>query len=87
MWGYLTDGDLAGGVVLGGDDAVGEVALAGQVDVGELVVEVEAALHFGVVVAMTSCFHSVATNILLFILSRRRRLPCQPINPTGGLIV
>ena len=38
-------------MVLGGQDAVGEVALAGQIDVGELVFQVQVALHFGLAVS------------------------------------
>jgi hypothetical protein len=32
---YITDGELDGGVVFGGDYSVGEVAFSGEVDVGE----------------------------------------------------
>lgn len=44
-------------MILGGDDPVGEIALAREVDVGQLVLEVEASLHFGVVVACSACLH------------------------------
>jgi len=44
-------------VVLGGDHSVGEVALAGEVDVGEFVFEVETAFHLGVVVPGPACLH------------------------------
>ncbi len=44
-------------MVLGGDDLVGVVALAGQVDVGQLVVLVDAALHSGLVGSTSACFH------------------------------
>ena len=44
-------------MVLGGDDLVGEVALAGQVDVGEFVVLVDAALHSGLVGSSSARLH------------------------------
>lgn len=44
-------------MVLGGEHSVGEVALAREVDVGQLVLEVQASLHFGVVVACSAGFH------------------------------
>ena len=44
-------------MVLGGEDAVGEVALAGQVDVGELVLEVQVAFHLGLVVLCAAGLH------------------------------
>jgi hypothetical protein len=44
-------------VVLGSDDLVSEVALAGQIDVGELVVLVDAALHSGLESAESAGLH------------------------------
>ena len=54
-------------MVLGGQDAVGEVALAGQIDVGELVFQVQVALHFGLAVSCAAGLHLMANNYLLFI--------------------
>ena len=44
-------------MVLGGDDLVSVVALAGQVDVGQLVVLVDAALHSSFVSSGSAGFH------------------------------
>ena len=44
-------------MVLGGDDLVSVVALAGQVDVGQLVVLVDAALHSSFVGSGSAGFH------------------------------
>lgn len=44
-------------MILGGDDLVGVVALAGQVDVGELVLLVDGALHLGGEVACAAGLH------------------------------
>lgn len=53
-------------MVLGGDDAIGVVALAGQVDVGHLVVLVDGALHLRVEVANAAGLHLWQINYLLF---------------------
>lgn len=44
-------------MVLGGDESVGVVALAGEVDIGELVLLVDAPSHFGLEVLGSSGFH------------------------------
>jgi hypothetical protein len=53
-------------VVLGGDDAVSVVALAGQVDVSHLVVLVDGALHLRFLVASAAGLHLWQINYLLF---------------------
>lgn len=55
-------------MVLGGDDAIGVVALAGQVDVGQLVVLVDGSPHLGFLVASAAGLHCMAINYLLFII-------------------
>lgn len=44
-------------MVLGGNDAVGEVAFAGKVDVGHVVVKVDASGHLAVEGSLSSGFH------------------------------
>ena len=53
----VADGQLHWGVVLGGDDAVGVVALAWQEDVGDFALVVDGALHSGLEVSVSACFH------------------------------
>jgi hypothetical protein len=53
-------------VVLGGDDAVGVVALPWQVDVRHLVVLVDGALHLRIKVANAAGLHLWQINYLLF---------------------
>ncbi len=53
-------------MVLGGDDTVSVVALAGQVDVGHLVVLVDRALHLRIKVANAAGLHLWQINYLLF---------------------
>lgn len=68
-------------MVLGGEDSVGEIALAGQVDVGEFVLEVQATFHLGVVVFCSAGLHIMAIINLLFIilsLSTSHSLPPHP---------
>lgn len=54
---YVADGELDGGVVFGGDDFVGEVAFAGEVDVSHLFVDVDAAFHVGFHCSFPACVH------------------------------
>ena len=44
-------------MVLGGDYSVGEVALSGEVGVGEFVFKIEASLHLGIVISLSAGFH------------------------------
>ena len=44
-------------MVLGGDYSVGEVALSGEVGVGEFIFKVETSLHLSIVVSLPACFH------------------------------
>lgn len=44
-------------MVLGSDYSVGEVALSGEVDVGEFVFKVETSLHLSFVVSLSAGFH------------------------------
>lgn len=71
-------------MILGGDDAIGEIALAGQVDIGEFVLEVQATFHLGVVVSCSAGLHIMAIINLLFIilsLSTSHTLPTLPTSP------
>ena len=44
-------------MVLGGDNAISEVAFAGKVNVGHVVVNVDASSHFAVESSLSTCFH------------------------------
>jgi len=50
-------------VVFGGDDTVGEVTFAGKVDVGHVVVDVDASGHLAVEGSLSSGFHVWCINI------------------------
>ena len=61
----VADGDLDGGVVLGGDDSVSVVAFPRQVDVGEFVLIVYGALHLRFQISLSSCFHWLQIILIL----------------------
>ena len=53
----VADIELDRCVVLRGDQPISVVALSGQVEIGQFVIEVDVTLHFGFEVSFSSLFH------------------------------
>ena len=67
----VADIELDGCVILGCDQPIGVVALSGQVEIGQFVIEVDVTFHFGFNVSKSSLFHLLKLwrlNIIIFLL-------------------
>ena len=54
----IADGELDGGMILGGDETISVVTLAGKIDVGHLVLLVDGAFHLLLGVLDAACLKS-----------------------------